>query len=177
MILCDLVVVSIHWCGSVKLDSGRRGSLDWKRRYDIISGVARGLLYLHQDSHICIIHRDIKASNILLDDKWIPKIADFGMARLYPEDQTHVNTRVAGTKYVTINLLSLFILIKLYDKHELVVEWHFYFETVGIWLRNMLCMGNYRSRQMFLASVFWFWSLLAVKRIPLLAKIQALKIC
>lgn len=78
-------------------DSGRRGTLDWKRRSDIISGVARGLLYLHQDSHICIIHRDIKASNILLDDKWIPKIADFGMARLYPEDQTHVNTRVAGT--------------------------------------------------------------------------------
>ncbi|XP_017220736.1 cysteine-rich receptor-like protein kinase 43 isoform X3 [Daucus carota subsp. sativus] len=78
-------------------NSGRQGALDWKRRYDIISGVARGLLYLHQDSHICIIHRDIKASNILLDDKWIPKIADFGMARLYPEDQTHVNTRVAGT--------------------------------------------------------------------------------
>ncbi|KAI3796133.1 hypothetical protein L1987_38797 [Smallanthus sonchifolius] len=71
--------------------------LDWKRRYDIIRGVARGLLYLHEDSHDRIVHRDIKASNILLDEKWIPKIADFGMARLYPEDQTHINTRVAGT--------------------------------------------------------------------------------
>ncbi|XP_059649524.1 cysteine-rich receptor-like protein kinase 43 isoform X2 [Cornus florida] len=78
-------------------DSGRKDALDWKRRYDIIAGVARGLLYLHEDSHYRIIHRDIKASNILLDDKWAPKIADFGMARLFPEDQTHVNTRVAGT--------------------------------------------------------------------------------
>lgn len=77
--------------------STNRDVLDWKRRYDIISGVARGLLYLHEDAHDCIIHRDIKASNILLDEKWVPKIADFGMAKLYPEDQTHVNTRVAGT--------------------------------------------------------------------------------
>ncbi|CAN4081057.1 unnamed protein product [Withania somnifera] len=77
--------------------SSTRYALSWKQRHDIIIGIARGLLYLHEGSHTCIIHRDIKASNILLDDKWVPKIADFGMARLYPEDQTHVNTRVAGT--------------------------------------------------------------------------------
>lgn len=88
------------------LESGRRDALDWKKRYDTIFGIARGLLYLHEDSHCCIIHRDIKASNILLDDKWVPKIADFGMARLYPEDQTHVNTRVAGTKYVARQLTN-----------------------------------------------------------------------
>lgn len=89
------------------IESNRRKELDWKRRFDIISSIARGLLYLHEDSHCRIIHRDIKASNILLDDKWAPKIADFGMARLFPEDQTHVNTRVAGTKYVSCTINNL----------------------------------------------------------------------
>ncbi|KAG6405538.1 hypothetical protein SASPL_133128 [Salvia splendens] len=71
--------------------------LGWNRRHDVIVGVAKGLLYLHEQAHCTIIHRDIKGSNILLDEKWAPKIADFGMARLFPEDQTHVHTRVAGT--------------------------------------------------------------------------------
>eukprot|EP00256_Glycine_max_P041691 XP_006591755.1 cysteine-rich receptor-like protein kinase 2 [Glycine max] len=75
----------------------RKGSLNWKQRYDIILGTARGLTYLHEEFHVSIIHRDIKSGNILLDEQLQPKISDFGLAKLLPEDQSHVRTRVAGT--------------------------------------------------------------------------------
>ncbi|XP_057855574.2 cysteine-rich receptor-like protein kinase 3 [Cryptomeria japonica] len=71
--------------------------LSWKERFNIILGTARGLAYLHEEFHVCIIHHDIKPSNILLDHNFQPKIADFGLARLLPNDKTHVSTRVAGT--------------------------------------------------------------------------------
>eukprot|EP00253_Pinus_taeda_P010725 PITA_10725 len=79
-------------------DTTKRHLLNWRERYDIIVGTARGLAYLHEESEIRIIHRDIKASNILLDDKYRPKIADFGLAKLFGEDESHVSTRVAGTR-------------------------------------------------------------------------------
>ncbi|XP_057848285.1 cysteine-rich receptor-like protein kinase 7 [Cryptomeria japonica] len=78
-------------------DPEKRRQLNWQQRYNIAIGIARGLLYLHEDSQMKIIHRDIKANNILLDDKLNAKIADFGLARLFLEDETQIQTRVAGT--------------------------------------------------------------------------------
>lgn len=78
-------------------DPEKRKELDWHIRYKIILGIARGLSYLHEDSEPRIVHQDIKASNILLDGKLIPKIADFGTAKAFPEDRTAVSTGIVGT--------------------------------------------------------------------------------
>ncbi|KAI4323201.1 hypothetical protein L6164_022827 [Bauhinia variegata] len=72
-------------------------NLDWTTRYDICLGVARGLAYLHEESRLRIVHRDVKASNILLDHELIPKISDFGLAKLYDDKKSHISTRIAGT--------------------------------------------------------------------------------
>jgi len=80
------------------VDPIKRAHLDWKTRYKIIEGIARGLLYLHEDSQQRIIHRDLKLSNILLDADLNPKISDFGFARLFNVDQTQVKaSKIAGT--------------------------------------------------------------------------------
>jgi len=81
----------------IPVDPFKKNALDWERRLEIIIGTAEGLAYLHTESEVRIIHRDIKASNILLDERFKPKIADFGLARYFAEDQSHLSTGLAGT--------------------------------------------------------------------------------
>ncbi|KAI4332889.1 hypothetical protein L6164_017763 [Bauhinia variegata] len=79
-------------------DKEKQTQIDWSIRKNIIIGIAKGILYLHQDSRLRVIHRDLKASNILLDHDMTPKISDFGLARAFGEDQIQANTRrIAGT--------------------------------------------------------------------------------
>ncbi|KAL1289342.1 hypothetical protein AAHE18_20G050800 [Arachis hypogaea] len=79
-------------------DPPKQKVLNWEKRFNILEGIARGLLYLHRDSRLKIIHRDLKLSNILLDDELNPKISDFGMAKIFENAENEANTRrIVGT--------------------------------------------------------------------------------
>lgn len=79
-------------------DIDKNIELDWGKRFKIINGIAQGLQYLHEDSRLKIVHRDLKASNILLDFDYNPKISDFGLAKIFDGDQSKdITHRIAGT--------------------------------------------------------------------------------
>ena len=80
------------------VDENQGSSLNWSKRRVIAEGIAQGLLYLHKHSRLRVVHRDLKASNILLDQDMNPKISDFGLARIFGSNDTEGNTkRVVGT--------------------------------------------------------------------------------
>ena len=81
--------------------------LDWSKRSAICKGIARGLAFLHEELVPHIVHRDIKSSNILLDKDFNPKIGDFGLAKLFPDNITHISTRIMGTTYASDSFFAL----------------------------------------------------------------------
>ena len=93
-----LLCFMIKFCFDELVEPKKQGQLDWSKRYKIIGGIARGIQYLHKDSQLKIIHRDLKASSILLDVEMNPKISDFGLAKILEVEQTQENaSRIVGT--------------------------------------------------------------------------------
>jgi len=95
--LCELYILHLH-LSLEYVDSQQAILLRWSERYNIIGGIAGGILYLHEYSRLKVIHRDLKPSNVLLDENMIPKISDFGLARIIETHQDQASTnRIVGT--------------------------------------------------------------------------------
>ncbi|KAL9460492.1 hypothetical protein AB3S75_003653 [Citrus x aurantiifolia] len=116
-------------------DSGKKNQLNWQKRYNIIEGIAQGLIYLHKYSRLRVIHRDLKASNILLDDQMNPKISDFGLARIFGVNELEVNTnRVVGTygymspEYAMSGIVSMKIDVFSFGVLVLEIAWQLWNE-------------------------------------------------
>ncbi|PWA57922.1 putative leucine-rich repeat receptor-like serine/threonine-protein kinase [Artemisia annua] len=102
-VLClILIVLGIAWQRGyigdrLSREKGPRMEINWATRKKICIGIAKGLAYLHEESVLKMVHRDIKATNVLLDSDLTPKISDFGLAKLHEEENTHIITKIAGT--------------------------------------------------------------------------------
>ncbi|KAI8012681.1 putative leucine-rich repeat receptor-like serine/threonine-protein kinase [Camellia lanceoleosa] len=100
-LLSDGTIIAVKQLSSKSKQGNRlkecQLKLDWETRYKICIGIAKGLAYLHEESRLKIVHRDIKATNVLLDKNLNSKISDFGLAKLGEEDDTHISTKIVGT--------------------------------------------------------------------------------
>uniref|UniRef100_A0A5B6ZU26 non-specific serine/threonine protein kinase n=1 Tax=Davidia involucrata TaxID=16924 RepID=A0A5B6ZU26_DAVIN len=127
-------------------------NLDWPTRKKICVGIARGLAYLHEESRLKIVHRDIKATNVLLDKDLNAKISDFGLAKLDEEENTHISTRIAGTigymapEYAMRGYLT--------DKADV-----YSFGVVALEIVSGKCNTNYRPKEDFVYLLDWAYVL------------------
>ena len=103
--MLQLILIRLQLLFAHSVGSENELKLDWPSRLRICIGIAKGLAFLHEESRLKVVHRDIKATNVLLDGNLNPKISDFGLARLDEEDKTHIITRVAGTMSVISPLI------------------------------------------------------------------------
>ena len=96
----NFILIFLNLTAAVSSVENKKGvSLDWPKRLNIIDGISQGLLYLHKRSRLRVVHRDLKASNILLDGEMNPKNSDFGMARIFSSSVAESNTtRIVGTQ-------------------------------------------------------------------------------
>ncbi|XP_076883585.1 putative LRR receptor-like serine/threonine-protein kinase At1g53430 [Bidens hawaiensis] len=129
-------------------DEDQKLNLDWATRKKICMGIARGLAYLHEESRLKIVHRDIKATNVLLDKDLNAKISDFGLAKLDEEENTHISTRIAGTigymapEYVMRGYLT--------DKADV-----YSFGVVALLIVSGKSNTNYRPKEDFVYLLDW----------------------
>ncbi|KAM4121149.1 hypothetical protein ACJW30_03G186800 [Castanea mollissima] len=138
------------------LDSTKSKMLDWPTRFSIIEGIAQGLLYLHKYSRLRVIHRDLKASNILLDENMNPKISDFGMARIFQQNELEANTRrIVGTygymspEYAMEGIFSIKSDVYSFGVLLLEIAWELWKEDAMLDLMDPTLSDSFIKDQMF----------------------------